>query len=114
MFSQSLETLDVIERAMNKKCQPFWNNSWRNGQDYLRLDGSTSAHDRKKMVNLFNKPNTKPWVFLMSIKVRILDPSSLAVNLFDFVVIATCLSNIFFRFTRFIFLVALIISSAIN
>uniref|UniRef100_A0A1I8IRD6 Helicase ATP-binding domain-containing protein n=1 Tax=Macrostomum lignano TaxID=282301 RepID=A0A1I8IRD6_9PLAT len=63
VFSQSLLSLDIIEHFLDKLGigQP--------GEDYLRLDGSTSAASRKSMSEAFNKESdTRLRLFLISTK----------------------------------------------
>ena len=72
VFTQSLGTLDILERALKTKFEDVWPFNWKLGRDYLRLDGKTTASDRKTMTNQFNRPENKPWVFLMSVKVLFL------------------------------------------
>ncbi len=71
IFSQSLGTLDILERAFKHKCGELWPHKWRDGHEYLRLDGATKAQERKQMANAFNSSARPPWVFLMSVKVSI-------------------------------------------
>ena len=50
---------------------------WTKNRHYLRLDGSTSAMDREKMINKFNSPtNEHCWLFLISTRA-----GSLGINL---------------------------------
>jgi hypothetical protein len=46
----------------------FHQNSFRNENHYLRLDGSTASAARQEQVAKFNKPNSKPYLFLISTK----------------------------------------------
>ena len=48
VFSQSLLTLDLIELFLGKKFQ------WKKNVHYFRLDGSTSALEREKLISDFN------------------------------------------------------------
>ncbi|KAL7614893.1 hypothetical protein Lser_V15G05260 [Lactuca serriola] len=60
VFSQSLATLDMIERHLSKlprkgksrKC-------WKQGKDWYRLDGRTEGSERQKLVEKFNDPSNK-------------------------------------------------------
>ena len=64
VFTESLESLDAIERAFQKM-------SWQEGADYLRMDGTRMKvlADRQKAVDEFNNPaNTNCKVFLVSSK----------------------------------------------
>ena len=68
VFSQSLLSLDLIEKFLTKMdhlhakggkgaddLESSFLGSWIHGQDYFRMDGSTSADIRKKWCNYFNK-----------------------------------------------------------
>ena len=57
VVSNFTQTLDVITQL----CKD-------NGYPYVRLDGSVSLKKRKKMVDEFNDPNAKQFVFLLSSK----------------------------------------------
>lgn len=57
VISNYTETLDVIERLLNAK---------RYG--YFRLEGSTNIKKRQKLVDQFNDPEGKEFVFLLSSK----------------------------------------------
>ncbi|KAM8830465.1 helicase ARIP4-like isoform 2-T3 [Synchiropus picturatus] len=86
VFSQSLSTLTVIEDFLaNRPVPPSPNTSsrdktshhWIRNLNYYRLDGSTTASEREKLINNFNDPsNTSAWVFLLSTRA-----GSLGVNL---------------------------------
>nr|XP_043631904.1 protein CHROMATIN REMODELING 20 [Erigeron canadensis] len=60
VFSQSIPTLDLIERHISKlnrngksrKC-------WKRGKDWYRLDGRTEGSERQKLVEKFNDPSNK-------------------------------------------------------
>ncbi|XP_041047100.1 helicase ARIP4 [Carcharodon carcharias] len=73
VFSQSLSTLSVIEEFLGKRSMPTKTGSeepsqpWIRNVNYYRLDGSTSAMDRERLINQFNDPrNTKANLFLLS------------------------------------------------
>ncbi|KAM9408946.1 helicase ARIP4 [Pholidichthys leucotaenia] len=74
VFSQSLSTLTVIEDFLSKRPMPQGAASsdakspnWVRNISYYRLDGSTSAGERERLINQFNDPeNTTTWVFLLS------------------------------------------------
>lgn len=79
VFSQSLFTLDLLEEFLSKRKvpRPDMNENWCKNQSYFRLDGSTSAQEREKLINQFNSPeNTKSWLFLLSTRA-----GSLGINL---------------------------------
>lgn len=68
VFSQSLLTLDVIEKFLEmitentQKPNPDvklggFTGTWRNGIDYFRLDGSTKAKTRSDYCTKFNDEN---------------------------------------------------------
>ncbi len=69
LFTQSLGTLDLIERALKTKFPELWPTPWRSGYDYFRLDGTTGSLERKQMVQRFNRENSRPNLFLISVKV---------------------------------------------
>ena len=77
VFSQSLCTLDVIEEFLSQREVPNDANKkkFKKGLNYLRLDGSTSALERKHYIDNFNK-NPAFHLFLISTKA-----GSLGINL---------------------------------
>jgi len=75
MFSQSLFTLTLIEEFLQRKKLTPAETPWRLGETYYRLDGSTSALEREKLINSFNS-NTQVKLFLVSTRA-----GSLGVNL---------------------------------
>uniref|UniRef100_A0A8D9AVG2 Transcriptional regulator ATRX homolog n=1 Tax=Cacopsylla melanoneura TaxID=428564 RepID=A0A8D9AVG2_9HEMI len=80
VFSQSLETLSLLEYFLNKidECSQDgtldpnlsqFQASWTLGLDYFRLDGSSSSEDRAYWVKSFNNPsNLRARLFLISTK----------------------------------------------
>ena len=85
VFSQSLDTLDLIEDYLaeindENHAHPIKDglrNTWIDGQDYLRIDGASSVDKRKKMIDKFNDPdNLRSRLFLLSTKA-----GSLGINL---------------------------------
>jgi RAD54-like protein 2 len=83
VFSQSLETLNLLEKmlgAMDVPTGPFAlakPTKWAKNTSYYRIDGSTSAADRQKLVHKFNaKGNTRCPLFLVSTRA-----GSLGINL---------------------------------
>ena len=75
VFSQSLYTLDLIEKLLGKIRMPN-GEEWSRSKNYLRLDGSTNSLERDKLVNNFNSPNSKYHLFLLSTRA-----GSLGINL---------------------------------
>ena len=75
VFSQSLCTLDVIEEFLNQREVPNKKKKFKKGVNYLRLDGSTSALERKNYIDTFNQ-NPAFHLFLISTKA-----GSLGINL---------------------------------
>ncbi|CAB1354147.1 unnamed protein product, partial [Coregonus sp. 'balchen'] len=71
VFSQSLSTLTVIEDFLTRRLMPAGhvspdnhgqNQTWVRNINYYRLDGSTSASERERLINQFNDPeNTSTW-----------------------------------------------------
>ncbi|CAG5116066.1 unnamed protein product [Candidula unifasciata] len=82
IFSQSLLTLNKMEEFMCKMKVPRTdiNECWQRNKTYFRLDGSTSAQDREKMINHFNDPESKVWAFLLSTKAGCLGINLVAAN----------------------------------
>merc|ERR1719192_2883209 len=75
LFSQSLFTLNLIEDFLKKKKLTNVEEPWVCGETYYRLDGSTSAMERERLINSFNSsPEVK--LFLVSTRA-----GSLGVNL---------------------------------
>ncbi|XP_026421717.1 protein CHROMATIN REMODELING 20-like [Papaver somniferum] len=56
VFSQSLTTLDLIEFYLSKLPRKERKGKfWKQGKDWYRLDGSTPASERQKLVEKFNE-----------------------------------------------------------
>ncbi|XP_075165446.1 uncharacterized protein LOC142237875 [Haematobia irritans] len=75
LFSQSLLTLNVIEKFLQATRMPDTESCWLYNTHYFRLDGSTTSQEREKLVNEFNS-NTNVKLFLISTKA-----GSLGINL---------------------------------
>ncbi|KAL5289363.1 RAD54L2 family protein [Megaselia abdita] len=75
VFSQSLLTLNLIERFLQMHCVPGSEDKWKKHKSYFRIDGATPAVEREKMINEFNK-NAGIHLFLVSTKA-----GSLGINL---------------------------------
>ena len=54
VFSQSLVSLDLIERVLGGGKIGGNETNWCKGVDYFRLDGSTPAKTRQRMSEIFN------------------------------------------------------------
>ena len=54
VFSQSLVSLDLIEKALGGGEVNGDRENWCRGCDYFRMDGSTSAHLRQRWADIFN------------------------------------------------------------
>ncbi|XP_023812188.1 helicase ARIP4 isoform X2 [Oryzias latipes] len=90
VFSQSLSTLTVIEDFMAKRPVPpsplspsgdRLNQNWVRNLNYYRLDGSTTASERERLINQFNDPsNTSAWVFLLSTRAGCLGVNLIGAN----------------------------------
>lgn len=70
VFSQSLSTLDLVERFLSRREVPLrpglpHGEKWTRGKNYFRLDGSTSAQEREKLINEYNC-NQSVSLFLLS------------------------------------------------
>lgn len=75
IFSQSLFTLDLIERFLQSRQVPKSKSKWCKYQTYYRLDGSTPTHEREKYINQFNNKKNAH-LFLISTRA-----GSLGINL---------------------------------
>lgn len=75
LFSQSLFTLNLIEDFLERNYIPGTNCPWERNTNYYRLDGSTHALEREKLINEFN---TNPHVYLFLVSTR---AGSLGINL---------------------------------
>uniref|UniRef100_A0A4W6G969 RAD54 like 2 n=1 Tax=Lates calcarifer TaxID=8187 RepID=A0A4W6G969_LATCA len=90
VFSQSLSTLTVIEDFLAKRPIPPSpnmsgrdrpNQTWVRNLNYYRLDGSTTASERERLINQFNDPsNTSAWVFLLSTRAGCLGVNLIGAN----------------------------------
>ncbi|XP_034243565.1 uncharacterized protein LOC117646615 isoform X2 [Thrips palmi] len=77
LFSQSLFTLSLIEDYLQRSFIPVPGvyERWQRNRTYFRLDGSTAALEREKLINEFN---ANPNVFLFLVSTR---AGSLGINL---------------------------------
>ena len=75
VFSQSLFTLSMIEEFLQRYYIPGTYEVWAKNRSYFRLDGSTSAQEREKLINEFN---TNPHVRIFLVSTR---AGSLGINL---------------------------------
>ncbi|CAH0749771.1 unnamed protein product [Diatraea saccharalis] len=75
LFSQSLFTLNLIEDFLERNYIPGTNCRWERNTNYYRLDGSTHALEREKLINEFN---ANPHVYLFLVSTR---AGSLGINL---------------------------------
>ncbi|KAK3909812.1 Helicase ARIP4 [Frankliniella fusca] len=77
LFSQSLFTLSLIEEYLQRSFIPAPGvyERWQKNRSYFRLDGSTTAQEREKLINEFNA-NTNVHLFLVSTRA-----GSLGINL---------------------------------
>nr|XP_020443078.1 helicase ARIP4 [Monopterus albus] len=88
VFSQSLSTLTVIEDFLSKRPMPAHfassdtqSQNWVRNANYFRLDGSTSASERERLINQFNDPeNNTTWVFLLSTRAGCLGVNLIGAN----------------------------------
>ncbi|XP_066935875.1 helicase ARIP4-like [Clytia hemisphaerica] len=70
IFSQSLFTLNTIEEMLKKSAvvesEPS-GSTWKKGEHYFRIDGSTTSYERERYINAFNEEtNRKAKLFLLS------------------------------------------------
>ena len=56
VFSQSLTSLDIIERALGGGATGGNTLNWCHGVDYFRMDGSTAVQKRQRWAEIFNDP----------------------------------------------------------
>jgi RAD54-like protein 2 len=71
VFSQSLGTLDTLERVLGGVLVPGTDppRAWVRDRDYFRIDGSTTASDRERRITSFNDAEqTEARCFLVSTK----------------------------------------------
>ncbi|XP_071351025.1 helicase ARIP4 [Trachinotus anak] len=87
VFSQSLSTLTVIEDFLAKRPMPIditsdtQSKNWVRNLNYYRLDGSTSASERERLINQFNDAeNHTAWVFLLSTRAGCLGVNLIGAN----------------------------------
>ncbi|KAL9661427.1 hypothetical protein QQ045_026251 [Rhodiola kirilowii] len=60
IFSQSIPTLDLIERYLSKIPRVEKKRKlWKKGVDWYRIDGKTAPSERQKLVEMFNDPVNK-------------------------------------------------------
>ncbi|CAF0808549.1 unnamed protein product [Brachionus calyciflorus] len=68
LFSQSLLSLDLIEKFLDR-LNLDKKDQWRKDIDYFRMDGSTDVHKRQSQVDRFNdEDNHRARLFLISTK----------------------------------------------
>lgn len=86
VFSHSLFTLDIIEKFLSQRSVPKTENQtdsrtekWSKGNNYYRIDGSTSANEREKLINSFNK-NSSVHLFLLSTRAGCLGINLIGAN----------------------------------
>merc|ERR1719412_3130144 len=81
VFSQSLLSLDLIEKFLSVAAYDDTYGTWNHGKDYFRMDGSTGPDVRKKWCSYFNhKKNTDMRLFLISTKAGGLGINLVAAN----------------------------------
>nr|DBA18367.1 TPA: hypothetical protein GDO54_016620 [Pyxicephalus adspersus] len=88
VFSQSLSTLSIIEEFLAKRTMPVRpgtegqeSHTWVRNINYYRLDGSTSASERERLINQFNDPsNEQVWLFLLSTRAGCLGVNLIGAN----------------------------------
>ncbi|EDL77272.1 Rad54 like 2 (S. cerevisiae) (predicted) [Rattus norvegicus] len=88
VFSQSLSTLALIEEFLGKRdmpCPPGAEGQgaqkWVRNVSYFRLDGSTPAFERERLINQFNDPsNLTTWLFLLSTRAGCLGVNLIGAN----------------------------------
>ncbi|UYV71132.1 RAD54L2 [Cordylochernes scorpioides] len=82
VFSQSLFTLSLIEKILSQREVPYRPGppeKWARNKNYYRLDGSTNAQDREKMIQDFNG-NANVVLFLLSTRAGCLGINLIGAN----------------------------------
>lgn len=84
VFSQSLLTLDLMERFLNERQIPDRPNippgeRWSRNFNYCRLDGKTHAQERERLINNFNS-NPTMYLFLLSTRAGCLGINLIGAN----------------------------------
>ena len=51
---QSLHLIDLLEAVLKQRTRPKGDMKWKNGRDYMRLDGTTPQQQRQRLVDHFN------------------------------------------------------------
>ncbi|XP_018428605.1 PREDICTED: helicase ARIP4 [Nanorana parkeri] len=88
VFSQSLSTLSIMEEFLVTRPMPprpgtegREGQTWVRNVNYYRLDGSTSASERERLINQFNDPsNENVWLFLLSTRAGCLGVNLIGAN----------------------------------
>ncbi|XP_040214684.1 helicase ARIP4 isoform X2 [Rana temporaria] len=88
VFSQSLSTLSIMEEFLVNRPMPARpgtegqeSQTWVRNLNYYRLDGSTSASERERLINQFNDPsNENVWLFLLSTRAGCLGVNLIGAN----------------------------------
>ncbi|CAF0812565.1 unnamed protein product [Adineta ricciae] len=80
LFSQSLLTLNELEKFLNQQQIPNTDKKWEKNTSYYRLDGSTSGLERERLINAFNAPNSSAQLFLLSTRAGCLGINLTAAN----------------------------------
>lgn len=76
VFSQCIKTLDFIETVLKSDWASFCPGhetnihlgSWKKGNDYLRIDGTTQSTERGELVSSFHEALLETKLFLLSIE----------------------------------------------
>ncbi|CAF2309711.1 unnamed protein product [Rotaria sp. Silwood2] len=80
LFSQSLLSLNKLEEFLNQHQIPNTEQKWQKNLNYYRLDGSTNALEREKLINAFNAPNSNAKLFLLSTRAGCLGINLVSAN----------------------------------
>ena len=94
LFSQSLLTLNLVEEYLHRTVVPgTLSTPWQKNKNYYRIDGSTAAVERERLINQFNQRHdahtictiagSKPqpvWLFLLSTKAGCLGINLIGAN----------------------------------
>ncbi|KAF6022709.1 RAD54L2 [Bugula neritina] len=83
IFSQSLTTLNLLEQFLSRMPIPHscLNENWSRNVTYFRLDGSTNATERERLVHQFNSRDNKDVsLFLLSTKAGCLGINLIGAN----------------------------------
>ncbi|CAF3333665.1 unnamed protein product [Rotaria sp. Silwood1] len=80
LFTQSLLSLNKLEEFLSQRQIPNTEQKWQKNLNYYRLDGSTNAIEREKLINAFNASNSNAKLFLLSTRAGCLGINLVSAN----------------------------------